>query len=945
MRWAVVLTRNDRAKAEEIVQEFCLYVTNSKPDFTHAANLDGYLYTCLRHIFLSSMARASRDALRHVNSEDYDSFALAVSSTRQANEMLRCQNDLRRACAYSVWRKNSSKTASYFILHFFHGYERQEVADLARVTMATIYNKLKAARAEVGAYLQDAGKIKTVGHEEPPSPRAFWHVVPVSELFNELRETILAARLTECLPEDELRALYYEPSSTPIPCELLAHIVSCESCLAILDHLGRRPTLKEREPLDVFGFSPREGGERPDVSADKSFEETMRVVQSKWQRVRDHRPRSLSITLNGEVIAAHDIQVGHNRLSARIEMADRARFVEVFSEQDIRLALLSLEARTPEIPTTHHLRVELSDARWLDLNLRMDGLGLEAEVLYSDPVISHATEPEETLALCPVPKQSITSSLREAARRCLSLTFAPVVAWALVLLMVAGSGFWFYLNRPSTPLGAEMVLSKASQVQTAALRGQTEHEVVRIEEWSPEGDMASAGAIDLWKDGDGSRYIRTLYDKNHNLQAVEWLPKGRPATKLRTLRQVEGMVGQYWDQDLSADAFAGINSAEPQVQATANGYEIKKTGSSRKYPQLVSATLIVNNRYEAIGQRLMVQTATGVRQLRFVRESYETRPSHSVPDETFDGLIETGRRGRSEFRGHRSGEENDQKLAELEISVLYALRLLNSDTGVPIALRRTTSGRIQVVGMVANDNLRRQILTRLHGLANAYFLDLKITASAEASAPMRSATGSGLVESFEVSQTRFAADAPVRRYLGTKNLSGDALDQAVGKFSQEALLHAQKALQHAYALDRLGILISGDEFRSVGGPAQREWTAMVQEHATGVQTELRGLRQQLASVWPREVVPNHAQEDGINIGNPAQYGNAAHRLLEQVSALNGHVGELFTADGRLVEETNQEILLQAITNASGLSDSSSISEFAAKLSEAAAGKRAASSNE
>src|ERR1700722_9256593 len=80
LQWAIGLARGDRGKAEEIVQEFCLYVTAVKPDLSGIGNLDGYLYTCLRHIYLSSLARASREALRVVSVEDFDSFALAVSS-------------------------------------------------------------------------------------------------------------------------------------------------------------------------------------------------------------------------------------------------------------------------------------------------------------------------------------------------------------------------------------------------------------------------------------------------------------------------------------------------------------------------------------------------------------------------------------------------------------------------------------------------------------------------------------------------------------------------------------------------------------------------------------------------------------------------------------------------------------------------------------------------
>ena len=60
LKWAHGLARGDKGKAEEIVQELCLYITLAKPDLSDVANLDGYLYTSLRHIYLSSLARASR---------------------------------------------------------------------------------------------------------------------------------------------------------------------------------------------------------------------------------------------------------------------------------------------------------------------------------------------------------------------------------------------------------------------------------------------------------------------------------------------------------------------------------------------------------------------------------------------------------------------------------------------------------------------------------------------------------------------------------------------------------------------------------------------------------------------------------------------------------------------------------------------------------------------
>jgi hypothetical protein len=62
LKWGVVLTRGDLSKAQDIVQEFCLYFTLTRPDLGEIVNIDGYLYTSLRHIYLSSLARASREA-------------------------------------------------------------------------------------------------------------------------------------------------------------------------------------------------------------------------------------------------------------------------------------------------------------------------------------------------------------------------------------------------------------------------------------------------------------------------------------------------------------------------------------------------------------------------------------------------------------------------------------------------------------------------------------------------------------------------------------------------------------------------------------------------------------------------------------------------------------------------------------------------------------------
>ena len=185
-----------------------------KPDFRGVANLDGYLYTCLRNVYLSTLARASREALHLVSVEDYDSFAFAISAN-STGESLQRQNDLRRVCSYAVWRKEASKSASYFILHFFHGYGRREIAELAQLPIAAIYNKLKTARGEVRSYLEEPGKLRIVNRDTPPKPTLSWSLLSSQDLFRELRQTILDARNTDCLPEAGIaRALPFRYAAT-----------------------------------------------------------------------------------------------------------------------------------------------------------------------------------------------------------------------------------------------------------------------------------------------------------------------------------------------------------------------------------------------------------------------------------------------------------------------------------------------------------------------------------------------------------------------------------------------------------------------------------------------------------------------------------------------------------------------------------------------------------
>jgi DNA-directed RNA polymerase specialized sigma24 family protein len=696
LKWGAVLTRGDAGKAQDIVQEFCLYFTLTKPNLSEVANLDGYLYTCLRNIYLSDLARASREALRFVSIADFDSFDFAVAA-KQVGDPLQRQNDLRLICTYTVWRKEQSKSASYFILHFFHDYSRSEIAELACLPIAAIYNKLKGARTEVKSHLKQSGKLGIVDRDSAPTAHFSWSLLSPVELFKELRNTILDARTGTCPDEEALVAHYRSSMPNPIPCSLLSHIVSCERCLDIIDRHFRRTMLKDREPLDGFGSSSDANDSRIAEPNRKTEMAMSQAVRRRWGRIHEHRPETLSIAVNGKIVAFHDVQSQHSALSARIEHPEREQFVEVFSEQDVRLALLSVDELPPDGPHVMTQRVALSDSRWLELNLTFDGLGLNSEVSYFDPALAiDAMEVETedlTPELTPIFGAPIDSSderpnpkpswIYAGLLRYLHLLMpSSAMAWGLILIIAVGATGYLTYRHTKAPMTAKEILNQSLQIEAASLHGQTEHQVVQVEEVSADGRVLQRGAVDLWKDGDGGRYIRRLYDAQHRLIAAKWRNKSgehssAPKEGDRNTSRAHhplSMTG-LWDQDLSANGFKTLEAKESHLVSVDGGYELTTVGPITAHPQLISATLVLDSHLAPIRQTMRVHVGSEIHEIRFVQTGFERKRSSSVPDLVFDPeyvgpQATVGRHSSASSQEISDLTGDDVKLAQLSVSWL-----------------------------------------------------------------------------------------------------------------------------------------------------------------------------------------------------------------------------------------------------------------------------------
>jgi DNA-directed RNA polymerase specialized sigma24 family protein len=918
LQWGAVLTRGDAGKTEEIVQELCLYFTLTQPDLTSVVNLDGYLYTSLRHIYLSSLARSSREALRFVSMAEFDSFDSALRSN-SSTDPLQTQNDLRRICSYTSWRKESSKSASYFILHFFHGYARREIAEMACLPIAAIYNKLKVARSEVTSYLEAPGKLRIVNRDLPPQPRLSWSLLPAPELFNELRTSILQARASDCLQEEQLLAHYRSAAPKPLSCSLLAHIVSCERCLSIVDRHFRRPTLREREPLDCLGTSADGSNSSADGSSGISHkaQKEMLAVRRRWDKVREHRPRTLSIAVNGRIIAFHDVLAEHSKLSARIEHPEEVEFVEVFSEQDVRFALLSIGELPPGGAPVRTQRVDLSDDRWLELSLAFDGQGLNGQVAYFDPALASVAMEEERGE--PVAQAANANLLRLAAGfhwLLAAMTPSSAFAWTLILAAIFASAGYFAFRHPAKSTAAVKILDESVRTEAEAMRGETEHQTLRVEEVSSNGKVLQQGSVDLWKDGNGDRYLRRLYDAQHRVLAAEWRNKSGGHSSRRNPDEKSSpganrslVMSEFWDQDLSAHAFSTLAGQNVRMHPVKEGYELMTDGPIAGHPQLVSAGLVLTPRLQPVRVTMRVRAGSSIHELRFVQASYERRPSASVPDSTFDPARYTGARefhSEAHSKNTPVAEETAPLLAELQIAVLYQLNRLGADTGEPIAVKRTDGGTLEVSGAISDNTLKARIAARLRALPNHRLLDLKLFSPHELRMHASHAPQSPATRVYEIDQSKSAADALLRKHFQGKGLSGEQLDSAVVTFSHNALEHGQRALQNSYALDRLGRALSTSELQSVSLASQQQWTEMVQQHASDLEQQLMALHGQLVEVSVSAVALPNADAGLVPITNPLQFSQAANRLLQQVQELNRRVSNVFAFGASGEDQTSQD---------------------------------------
>jgi RNA polymerase sigma factor (sigma-70 family) len=841
--WALQLTNQDQHEAEDLAQDAFIDFVRSHPDLIAIRNLDAYLYTFLRNLHRSRLHRHLRRRDLLLSVIDYDSAETGLYSS-DPGHLFQVSEDLYRVCDFACERKETSKAGSILILRFFHGFSLNEVAAILRADRSTVDSRLNLARKEARLHLEDPDKLKRLGSAGTKVSRRPSTAANSEELICELRKRIFEAQSGSCLSIARLKELY-RPDSLQTPDHaVLAHIVSCRKCLDAVNRFLGLPPLSERS---MDGSDSDADPPRPRMLPGSRKGKTKKDRVARWRRladgINDHYPRELMVAVNGVPVLWQEVLRDRNEFSLRLQQTDRVEFIEVLSEQGVRLLSLLVMEPPPEGPWKSGNDVMLSGGRHLSIALRFETLWPVVHISYSNSVV--ASERETTVtAPC---ANAIRSAPVEsqfgigAALAWLFRTRALTTALALILIVA----LLFYQSRDTT-LSAAALLAHADVWEHASLSsGRVTHRVFDLDERGPGGaQLLSRKRVEIWQEGSRGKKLRRLFNPNGALVA----------SSTENLSAAPPMAGEVWKYEPSADNFRLLS---PEIS-------LARVLSSLSNLEVASRTVVLildRATYQPIAETVFVQQ----REYRFTEDSFETIPLQQSP---FGNPDEVGPAHSRAARGSQrtSFGPTEAQLEGVEMAVRVALHNLRLDLSRSIDIRREHE-RISISGVVDSRLQREQLAS---ALGHVPYVALAVLTPEEAS-PNATAQALSQYPSFSTVAPALLHDWLERQYPSLAERQ---------EYTERIVVLSHEVLRRAYAIADLE-----KRYPKIEPPEIR---AIAEDHQKVLRqnwSELRGLTGEV-----------------LGIGEPAVTGasqtlpSKAEAFAVAVKDFDRHLLTLFTDD-------------------------------------------------
>jgi RNA polymerase sigma factor (sigma-70 family) len=958
--WALSLTSHNQAQAEDLVHDAFIQFTHRRGDLAAIENTDAYLNRMLRNMYLSQVRRAGLIQDSRFSIADFDSAEMGLRTFRanDQREHLDLQDELRQICQYACARKETSKAGSVLILRFFHGYYPSEIAQVLHSTRMAVDRWLQISRREAKAYLVDPRALKFMAVSQASNLPTLGYARTTTELIGELLETIFASRSGDCLSLAQMRERYRE--KTTIDGDLLSHVVSCSRCLDAVNRLLGLPLLAERSSDDRLGRDvppDKSGGGSGEGGTGGSIVESKKKYQRRLKEVMEHRPQELRIAVNGFVLGSQQVSSELSKLALTVNVDEPIGFIEVFSEQGVRLLFFDVDQPT-DGSIEQSAGVDFDCGRALDLSLSFRGPWPAVNVSYHDPtfdaVESTAGMDAEVFSEALIEAKDARSLPTLWSRsgdwiRSLfgaldwRLFLRPGAVTALFALVLMAMLVFFYRHVPNPSLSATSLLERAAAAEdlVANNRDQMSHRTVQLEERSATGQLLASRRIDIWHSPEKGITARRLYDERGSLIAGDWRradgvqtlyshgrrPQLQPAPGKQGDRSPILSFDNVWQVSPTAAEFASLiqHSEKARVEERSGSfvvyYENQESVTSGRGLVKTSLTL---SRSDLHSTELTVVVRSDeanpqIREYRFVETSFERRPTNAVAPAVFEPDAELMSWAPPNTPGPTPGSMAPTTGPQpptpvvatpaLEVEVLGLLNGAGAFMGEQLRVTRTSEGKLIVAGLVDMAERKAELLRALATVRNNPAVRVEVETAAEAAQRERpKSSGNITVDRVEATE----GTSPVYAELRKKFSDDDAR-----RFADRILSRSLQARSHALALKQLAGRFSQTDLQTLSAADRERWLALLRDHAQAYEREVEVLRRELQSVFPAVGATVSATEA---MDNDAQIQQAALRLYELSVSCDESLRQSFalSANGKGGAAVNTAQFWQSLKSAEAL---------------------------
>lgn len=674
-KWAMQICQQNQSLAEDLLHDAYIQFTLSQPNLSEINNLDGYLYTIIANLHISHLRKATRRQTYQFSIVEYESAELGLRNV-DLRDLIQIQDELRKVCHFTCIRKETAKAASVMLLRFFLGYFPSEITKILKTTPQAVRARLKMARSETKAILEKPASLKFFGENPLPEILPAKFARSEKDFLLELRETIFNLKKGECHSIETLKNIYQ--SEIQIDTKGLAHLVGCQNCLETVNQILQLTSLSERHPADSSGndsggFGGAAGGGKnismfPNKNAQK--------FQNDFREVYEHYSQELLVAVNGYPCGSQRINAELNEQTFKIDLTEPLKFVEIFSEQQLRLAIMNVGKLPPEGDGQQSLEVGFSDNRTLSMELEYGLPWATLQVVYRDPgfnevedlirqgiekkdfsneQIETESKSENSFHIFGYEQNntnySVFSNFSDWFKRLVTPTGLTAVCAILLVIAIIFTKVFVFI--PTISAAELLDLTIKNETTVAAQKDFIQHRIIKIEVRNANSEITLEQKVEEWSSAERGLTVRRLFDNANRLTAGEWRrnegistyysTSSQPSLQLSETNQtlINAQLNHIWKTDLSAGEFRAllsdaIQNQEIKVEEDSQNYLISYQNPNNT-DGIIKAALTVNRENpRAVAQVIQVQNKGEIREYSFNETEYDNVRTSAINPQVFE---------------------------------------------------------------------------------------------------------------------------------------------------------------------------------------------------------------------------------------------------------------------------------------------------------------------